>query len=97
MIMSDLTLGSTYTFKLSVTKDGVIWNLVGATVNLILANPSGIKTTIPAGGPYNGGASANWTAAGLTGEWLRAWDVTDAGGVRVISDPIGFNVISSPI
>lgn len=77
--------------------NGQPWVLVSASV--ILVDPNGNLTNIPATGT-NGGLtwSAPWTvAAAPAGTWARAWTCTDAAGVTQFSQPLYFKVIASPV
>ncbi len=91
-----ITVRSTEKFELSAFLNGQQWVLTGGTVNLLLSDPSGNLTTISAT-PSGVSASALWTVPNTPGAWLRAWDVTDASGIRQVSRAIPFTVISSPV
>lgn len=91
-----LCLGSQETFELRPILGGLPWLLQGGTVTLSLADPQGNVTVIAATvGAYN--ALAPWTVAGLVGGWTRAWTVTDSTGLKQVSRPIAFDVLSSPV
>jgi hypothetical protein len=99
-----LTINSVEQFELSPRKDNIPWNLTGGSVTLLLSDPAGftlpgLTATIASDG-YS--ASVVWqvpvTSSGLSaaGTWLRAWDVTDASGIRQVTRPIEFTVVGSP-
>lgn len=97
-----LCSGSTETFQLRAVKDGQLWDLTGGTVKLGIIDPVGELTLLSASSAYNGGAKVNWTVAFVSDpnddnptNFLRYWDVTDAGGVRQVSLPIAFKVRNS--
>jgi hypothetical protein len=94
---NQFTVGSTELFELSVTKDGIIWDLTGGTILFKLIDPNSNLIVVSASPTYNGGAQAQWTVPNRPGNWICAWDITDANGVRQISRPIYFIVTSSPI
>lgn len=90
-----LTIGSTKTFLYQGYLGGVPWNLAGGSGSLKMVDPNGVAYSYPvqiAGGD----AFVVWTVLPPGGTWLRAWDVTDANGVRDVSPPIAFAVASSP-
>lgn len=94
-----LTIGSTETFGLQPTLDGVPWSMQGGTVTLILSDPNSVQTTIPAviqpgpDGFYT--ARAPWTVAGTVGQWTRAWKII-VGSLVQVSRALPFAVTSSP-
>jgi hypothetical protein len=94
-----LTVGSTYNFQLTATKDGRVWDLSQASVQLLLTDPAGNVTARAAtvtNGPA-GLASYNTLPADLLqeGSWRRAWKVLD-GGVVLTGRHIPFSVEASP-
>lgn len=92
-----LAIGSTELFQLAADLDMLPWNLAGGTVYCLLRDPTGALITIPAtisGGGYT--VTAPWTVVGPVGNWTRAWDATDASGIRQITDPLVFAVTTSP-
>ena len=91
-----LTIGSTETMRLSITKDGLVWDLTGGTVVLRFVSPTGGTSSVNASSAYNGGADAAWTVASPAGTWTRAWDCTDAHGVRQVTQAVSFSVVASP-
>ena len=93
-----LTINSTELFECSPWLNGQPWSLSGGSAILKLADPSGNLTTIPGtllAGGY--GATAPWTVIGPIGQWARAWVLTDGLGIIQVSEPISFEVVSSPI
>lgn len=92
-----LVINSTELFQLNKDLDMLDWNLIGGTVNCLLRDPTGNLITIPATIAANGAVTAPWTVIGPVGtNWTRAWDCTDASGIRQVTNPISFAVISSP-
>lgn len=93
--MSDLTVGSTYRFRLNAKKDGATWDLTGATVTLHITTPGGTVTAYSATvtGASSGQAEYVGTGSELdgTGTWQRAWQVVQ-GSVTQRSLPISFGV-----
>jgi hypothetical protein len=84
----------TYNFVLVPTKDGVAWDLTGATVTLTFHKPNG-GTFERAAAVAGGGATASYTtttgdldAAGL---WVRVWRVV-SGAIDLRSVPQFFDV-----
>lgn len=97
--MPTLTPSSTWTFKLTATRDGVAWNLTGATVNFYLRKPDGTLLTKTATVTDAAGGIAEYTALttdlDVSGSWTRAWQVT-SGATVLRSNPIPFVVAASP-
>ncbi len=91
-----LTVGSTQLFEAAPFLDGLPWDLSGGSASLILADPTGALTTIPAT-IIGFGCTAAWTVAAPIGTWVRAWRLTSADGITQYSEPITFGVISSPV
>src|SRR5262245_36180002 len=94
-----LTKNSTYEWFLTATKDGVVWDLTGATVTLLLLDPDGTTATKSASlvVPASGTAKYVGTTTDLpkAGNWSRAWRVVQ-GVIDVTGLPIPFTVIKSP-
>lgn len=94
-----LTVSSTYLWKLTATKDGVAWNLTGATVTLLLRRPDGTTATKTATVVNAAGGVAEYT--GLTtdldvsGSWTRTWRVVQSN-IDVRSVPQRFLVKDTP-
>jgi hypothetical protein len=93
--LEPLTIGSSRTFELLILRDGVFWNLTGGSGHLLMTAPDGSSLSLPVV-IQNSVAVVNWTVVGPVGAWKRAWDVTDATGVREVTQPVAFDVISSP-
>ena len=96
---SPLTVGSVYRFRLTAKKDGVVWNLTGATVQLLLRNPSGTTTTYAATLTEPTEGIADYTSStgdlSVIGGWRRSWKVTQ-GTVIQNSLPVSFSVQAAP-
>lgn len=90
---------STHSFKLIAEKDGAVWNLSSATVELILRDPDGIETTNNATVTDGANGIASYSSAASDhskpGNWKRTWKVTDSSIVQK-SRPIPFRVTLSP-
>ena len=90
-----LTVNSVDRFELSGFLNGIPWVLTGGTVNLLLVDSLGGTYTFPAT-IAGGTASYTWTVTTPVGLWYRAWDVTDQNGLRQVTRPIPFDVVTSP-
>lgn len=94
-----VTVGSTYRFQITATKDGVAWNLTSATVKLYLQKPDGTATEYAATVTSGAGGVAKYDCAttdlDVPGPWRRSWHITD-GAVVQESAPIPFVVQASP-
>lgn len=82
--MSAITKGSTHRFQLSALKDGVTWDLTGATVTLSLTDPENNEATYTAtlsATPTNGIAyyDVATTVLDQAGTWSRVWKVIQSG------------------
>jgi hypothetical protein len=95
-LTTQLTVGSNEIFQLAAFKNGLLWDLTGATILLKMVRPDEVEFSLSPASVYDGGAKVNWTVLDVPGTWIRAWDVTDSGGVRQVSNPITFTVVSSP-
>lgn len=98
--MNTLTVGSQYRFQAALKKNGLVWDLTGATVTLEFKRPDGTTFSrsasllnATAGVVYYDSAVADLDVAGTT--WTRAWKVTLNSKVNYTT-PIGFTVVSSP-
>lgn len=88
--MVNLTSGSTYLFVLIARKDGAIWDLSDATVQLILRDPEGTESTKSAvivNGPAGiARYSSPVTDLDITDiqqtKWARRWKITDGSIVQ---------------
>lgn len=93
-----LTIGSGDEFLLKPTLDDLPWSLAGGTATLILADPNGVLYNFTAQiDPTGFSANYVWPVSGPVGSWARAWKCVDVNNVTQVSQPIPFNVISSPI
>lgn len=99
MAENSLVLGSTYNFKLTAKKDGVVWNITSATVNLYLKKPTGTILTKTATVTSGSSGIAEFTCStsdlDTAGIWSRSWKVTEGSTVQE-SAPILFVVVDSP-
>jgi len=94
-----VTVASTHRFRLEARKDGVVWDITGAAVTLLLRKPDGTNSTKSAtvtDGPA-GIAEYVCSTADLDvhGGWRRSWRVVD-GSVDIRSLAIPFSVQASP-
>lgn len=93
--MATITKGSTHRFQLTATKDGVVWDLTGATVTLYLIDTAGVQTNYTAtiSDPTAGVAYYDVSTSVLnqSGQWARAWRVVQSG-VTLWSVRTGFYV-----
>lgn len=93
------TVGSTYDFTLTATKDGAPWDLSLAAVDLLLKKPDGSVVDKPAALLDGPGGVAHYTSTpadlDAAGQWSRAWRIVD-GAVVQISEPIPMKVLDSP-
>lgn len=97
MATDPLTIGSTYDWRLNqASKDGVAWDLTGATVTLLLKSPTGQVTEYPVTSLYDAAnGRAKYVGDGgelnAAGTWQRVWRVRqDAVDLRY--PPIPFVV-----
>ncbi len=91
-----LAIGSVETFQLQPLINRLPWDLQGGSASVILSPPTGGNITINATIAVDGSIRAQWTVIAPEGNWLLAWDCTDALGRHQVSNPIPFDVISSP-
>ena len=84
---------------LGMKKDGVVLNLTGATVTLLMRDPSGTlhtkAATITSASDGNVRYDTAVTDIITPGPWRRAWRV-QKGNLDLISLPISFTVVASP-
>jgi hypothetical protein len=90
-----LSVGSVELFQLQPYLNGLPWSMQGATVNLLFRDPSGNQTSSSAV-ITAGSATVSWTVPSTPGSWFRSWQITDANGVHQLSQPITFNIGTSP-
>jgi hypothetical protein len=97
--MNQLTVGSQYRFRATITKDGAVWNITGATVTLHLKNPSGTTSIKSASilSATNGQVYYDSAAADLdvAGQWKRSWKIS-LSGVIDFTAPVQFTVVEAP-
>ncbi len=94
--LTPLTVSSIELFVLQADLDGLPWNFVGGTVNLLFTDPNGNNSSVSATIGADGVPRASWTVPNVVGNWTRAWQCLDSLGVFQVSRPITFNVVSSP-
>lgn len=91
-----IIVGNTQDFTLYAKKDGVVWDITGATVLLSLRKPDGTIlgpfTAIISNGP---GGIAHYqvdnTVLDIEGDWSREWKVSKSG-VEIRTKIINFTV-----
>ena len=97
--MSTYVLGSTAIFRLTALKDGVVWDLSGATVTLLLRPPSGATAVKSATVTDAPGGVAQYTATTTdiltVGQWFFAWRVVQAS-IDITSERLILSVVQSP-
>lgn len=89
-----IRVGSTHRFAVAgQTKDGVPWDLTGATVRLLFKKPDGTVVgfagTVDAPGGYHCDCDAS--LFDVEGQWQREWKVSD-GTIRDPEPVISFYV-----
>ena len=97
--LKPLTINSNDTILFQPFANGVIWDLTGGSATLRMVDPNGMVYAYPASivGPAGAGiASYPWTVIAPPGDWRRAWDVTNAQGIRQVTLPLAFEVVASP-
>src|ERR1700722_1908501 len=92
--LRNLYLGSNEIIQCQPILGGIPWNLTGGAATLILADPNGNLTVVPATINPGGDAYAPWTVAGAVGQWTRCWKLTDPTGFVQFSAPKAFGVAS---
>lgn len=97
--MRPLTVGSQYKFLDTITKNGAVWDLTGATVTIFFKRPDG--STFSTAGSLHDADSGQVTYTcstsdlSVAGNWTRSWRVV-LGGFTDYSEPILFTVVASP-
>lgn len=92
-----LTVGSTYEWDLNqAKKNGVVWDLTGATVTILLKRPSGGWSELAITSlydPTNGRGKRAGDGSELTeaGTWQRVWRIRQ-GAIDIRYPPISFVV-----
>lgn len=97
--MSALTVGSQYRFLATITKDGSVWDLTGATVRVHFKKPDG-TTFSAAASIFNAAAGqvsydCSTSDLSVAGNWTRCWQIT-LGGLTNLTNPTGFVVENAP-
>lgn len=98
--MPAVVASTTVRFQVNgLKKDGVVYDLTGATVTLLLRDPAGTlhtKSATIVSGPL-GSVRYDTTTSDITtpGQWKRAWRVVH-NGLDLISLPVSFVVVTSP-
>lgn len=92
---TDVIVTDTTLFELNALRNGVVWDITGATVTLKFKKPDGTVLSVApivTDGP-NGVAQYNAPTSVLDarGDWIRQWTVTKSG-VILSSRQIHFNV-----
>ena len=99
MATGAMTVGGTFILTHAAKKDGVVWDLTGATVTVYLGKPSGTVVgpfTATVAAPTTGVATYT-TLAGATptlsedGRWWAVWRVVQ-GAIDVDSERMHFPV-----
>lgn len=97
--MSGLTVGSQYRFQATLTKDGSLWNLTGATIVVYFKRPDGTTFNKTASLLNAAAGQVNYDSAtgdlNQAGNWTRSWQVT-LGGVVDYTPPVQFTVLVAP-
>jgi uncharacterized protein YfaS (alpha-2-macroglobulin family) len=87
--------GDTVDLTIHAKKDGVVWDITGATVTLYLISPGGTATAKSATVSDGPGGVAHYTTATTdlseAGDWKVQWKVV-AGAVTMWSDQIDLEV-----
>ena len=92
-----LTVNSIETFEVAPLLNLLPWNMTGGTATLKFTDPNGNNSSVAGTiGPTGYTATATWTVPNTPGLWTRAWDITDAAGIRQVMLPTAFEVVSSP-
>ena len=96
--MNSIIAANTHRFLLdNPKKDGVAWDISGATVTLFLRNPSGTTTSHAATAVTSTQAyfDGTTTTLGVGGDWQRWWHVVKSG-IDLMYGPINFAVETRP-
>lgn len=92
-----MVVGNTYIFRLTATKDGVIWDLTGASVKFGLVSSSGVLSTKTATITNAVGGIAEYVSVvsdlNAAGIWIRSWQI-EQGALVQESVPLSFAVIA---
>lgn len=97
--MSALVSGSQYRFMATVTRNGSVWDLTGATVTLSFKRPDGTSTSRSASLLSAANGQVNYDSATVdlnqAGTWTRSWSIS-LGGIVYKTPPIQFTVVEAP-
>ncbi len=79
-----IVVGDDHDFGVAVEKDGVVWDITGASVKLYLRDPSGNWSTAYTATVSDGpGGLAHYqvdeTVLDEVGYWIRQWEITKSG------------------
>ena len=92
-----VVVGDTTTFEVIVEKDGAVWDITAAAVNLYLQDPSGnvlgpYAATITDGPNGKADYTVGTTILSVAGDWIKQWHIT-ASGISIWSKEIVFSVL----
>ncbi len=90
------TIGSQKVFRLSAYDNGLAWDLTGGSAYLLFTAPSGATFNVTATISGRGAVVPGWSVPNIPGTWVRSWLAVDAAGLTQFSEPISFEVITSP-
>lgn len=95
-IEQPIVVGNTHNFKLAAKKDGVVWDISGATITLTLRKPDGTLLAAFSATITNGPLGlANYQVANTVldtaGDWQRQWFISKSG-VELKTKIINFTV-----
>ena len=97
--MSALVTGSQYRFMATLTRNGSVWDLTGATVTLSFKRPDATTTSKSASLLSAAAGQVNYdsetTLFDQAGTWTRSWTITLAS-ITYKTVPIQFTVVSAP-
>lgn len=90
----EVVASSAIQFQFSASRNGVYYDLTGATVTLLVKDPAGTITTYVAS--VGGGTAISQAIIFTTlGSYRRTWKCI-ISGVSYLTKPIAFAVIASP-
>jgi hypothetical protein len=92
-------VGGTFEFTDTLTKNGVTWNLTGATVTLVLRRPDDTTVELAASGTSLGvvtyTSDDSPQTLDMSGRWMRQWHVVQSA-INVYVLPTYFYVHGAP-
>lgn len=98
--MDVLVSGNTYKFRLTASKDGVLWDITGATVKIGFKLPDGTTLVKTATITNAVGGVAEYTSLttdiATPGIWALSWEVTQ-GAITQEYIPTSFIVVAGII